>query len=136
MGLPTQYACSPTPLIVRGRVDSASSSFAGSPLAAGFSFSSDSALAEWNCFCQNVRGETVPAEAMATLTDLLGEAVRKRHCDITKPAAGCVLGLVSCTGSPCTAWISARVSTVQGSGLDCFAVFEADFCAADKTPAR
>src|SRR5436305_14300629 len=103
MGLPIQYACSPTPLIVRGRVDS-SSSLASLPLAADFSFSlsSDSALAEWNCFCQNVRGETDPAEAIETLTDLLGEAVRKRHCDITNPPAGCVLGLVSCTGSPCT----------------------------------
>jgi hypothetical protein len=38
-----------------------------------------------------------PDDVMATLTDLLGVAVRKRHCDIIRQPPGCVLGLVSWT---------------------------------------
>src|SRR3954464_12206237 len=102
MGLPIQEACSPTPLMVRGRVDSSSSSFAFlRPAAAlSLSFSPDSGSPDWNCFCQNARGEEDPAEATAILTDLLGLAVRNRHCDMTNPPAGCAPGLVSCTASP------------------------------------
>src|SRR3989449_2856810 len=107
-GLPTSFS-------------SSGSDFFGAFPATGFSSSSGSG-GWWNCFPQNSRG--VNAEglaesgtAKARLTDLVNVAVRKKHCDIRKLPLCCTLGLVSLTGSPCTASISALVSRAQTSIL-------------------
>jgi len=124
--------------MVRGRVDSSSSSFLSSLLPAARFFSAASSadgLVEGNCLCQNARGEVEPGKAMATLTDLLGLAVRNRHCYMIKPPAGGVLGLVSCTASPCIFWTSALVSIAQASGWACLTESCVAFCLADITPA-
>ncbi len=70
----------------------------------------------WNCVRQNLRGasaEDLPGAGAtkATVIDFANVAVRKRHCDIRIPPFGCTLGFVSLTGSPCTASISALVSS-------------------------
>src|SRR5947209_10679241 len=104
-GLPTSFS-------------SSGSDFFGAFPATGFFSSTGSG--GWNCFRQNSRG--VSAEglaesgtAKARLTDLVNVAVRKKHCDIRKLPLCCTLGLVSLTGSPCTASISALVSRAQTS---------------------
>ena len=53
--------------------------------------------------------------ANVKVTDFAGVAVRKKHCDINMPPLGWTPGLVSFTGSPWTASISALVSSAQTS---------------------
>jgi hypothetical protein len=53
--------------------------------------------------------------ANATWTDFVNVAVWKTHCDISIPPLGCVLALVSLTGSFCTASISALLRSMQRS---------------------
>src|SRR3989441_6251911 len=104
-GLPTSFS-------------SSGSDFFGAFPATGFpSFTGSGG---WNCFPQNSRG--VNAEGLAgsgtpkaRLTDFGNVAVRKKHCDNRKLPLCCHLGLVSLTGSPCTASISALVSRAQTS---------------------
>src|SRR6267378_3965345 len=76
----------------------------------------------WNCFCQNLRGvsaEGLAEEALASakLTDFANVVVRKRHSVISISPFGWALVLVSLTGSPCTASISAPVRRVHASFL-------------------
>src|SRR5713226_5172639 len=104
-GLPTSFS-------------SSGSDFFGAFPATGFpSFTGSGG---WNCFRQNSRGvsaEGLPGSgtAKARLTDLVNVAVRKKHCDIKKLPLCCTLGLVSLTGSPCTASNSELVSRAQTS---------------------
>jgi hypothetical protein len=109
IALPTQYASSPIPGMVRGlpKPSSCSDSFSFGPEG-------------WNCFLQNSRGVSLGlavgfAVATATLTDFAEAAMPKKHWDINRLLPGWVLLLVSLTDSPKTEAISALVRSVQGS---------------------
>src|SRR5712664_3210806 len=123
IGVPTQYASSPSPSIRRGlRVSSSPSGSGFCAFLPAARILSSSISGAWNCFRQNLRGanaESLTEEgvANATLTDFAKLVVWKRHPEISISPFGWTLALVSFTGSPWTASISAAVSRIHASFL-------------------